>query len=322
LNVSVVVPTYNRGPKLRNTLECLLRSDLAGIDQIELIVVDDGSQEPASKALEGLEPLPLIALRSLRQPNRGAGPARNAGFRVATGEMVLFLDDDILSPPDLIAKHIAAHKKTAGAVIFGNCPIIKPERSTPIFRYIQKKWYEDIAPDAPEFIPHTAASGNLSIMRSDFSAQSDFYSEIAGGDDAELTIRLGETGVPLLLATKIAAPQDQPMTLRSQYERMKHHAFGLALVASSYKKNEIPSEMSKVLEANGPVTKRDSLGRIVKKIALASFSTLGIPHAFIWVNALLEKVLPDAVLHPMYALVLNIAYLSGIRSGLRESGSK
>jgi glycosyltransferase involved in cell wall biosynthesis len=85
--VSVLIPTYQR----RRFVARAVRSVLAQTFQdFELIVVDDGSTDGTEEALRGLDP----RLRYKWQPNGGAAAARNAGIRLARGEIIAFLDSD------------------------------------------------------------------------------------------------------------------------------------------------------------------------------------------------------------------------------------
>jgi hypothetical protein len=91
--IAVVIPCFDMGRYLEQTVRCVL-SQTRRPD--EIIVVDDGSRDPATKLM--LDRLPAD-VRLVRQANRGPGEARNAGIRAATAEMVLPLDaDDLLAP--------------------------------------------------------------------------------------------------------------------------------------------------------------------------------------------------------------------------------
>jgi glycosyltransferase involved in cell wall biosynthesis len=90
--VSVVLPTYDRPEFLADAVRSVLDQTY---DNLELIVVDDGSPEPAEAKLEQLSYDGLTDLTVIRHhENRGANVARNAGIRAATGTYVAFLDDD------------------------------------------------------------------------------------------------------------------------------------------------------------------------------------------------------------------------------------
>src|SRR5262249_23090171 len=102
MDVSVVIPSFNRDEKIRPTIEALLRADLAGIAQVEIVVVDDGSDTALEPLVTSYTPPTSVHLRCLRQAKSGAAAARNTGFRQTSGDIVLFVDDDIVLPANLI----------------------------------------------------------------------------------------------------------------------------------------------------------------------------------------------------------------------------
>ncbi len=107
--VSVVLPCYNAAEHLPRALMSLRAQTL---DDIEIIVVDDGSTEPATIAyLDGL-PDDIILLR---QANRGLSGARNAGFAAARGAYVTPLDCDDWLEPEFLEKTLAMLKSNPGA---------------------------------------------------------------------------------------------------------------------------------------------------------------------------------------------------------------
>jgi hypothetical protein len=116
--LSVVIPAYNAerylGAAIRSVAAC-------GERAVEAVVVDDGSNDAsASVARETCESLGLPHA-VMRQPNRGAGMAREQGIQLARGEWLLFLDaDDELIPgavPLLLAASADADAVYGDAVI-------------------------------------------------------------------------------------------------------------------------------------------------------------------------------------------------------------
>ncbi len=103
--VSVVVPAYNVGAHIGEALDSVLAQDYP---HIELVVVDDGSQDDTAAVVAARYPQATL----IRKANGGAATARNAGMRAARGEFVAFLDaDDIWLPGKLSAQvaHFRAH---------------------------------------------------------------------------------------------------------------------------------------------------------------------------------------------------------------------
>lgn len=85
--VSVVVPTYNCEPYIRQTLGSVMAQTMP---DWELIVVDDGSTDHTVALATGMDP----RIRVLRQANAGVCAARNHGYQVSSGRFVCFMDHD------------------------------------------------------------------------------------------------------------------------------------------------------------------------------------------------------------------------------------
>ena len=105
--LSVVIPTYSRIPHIRECVRALAGSDYPK-DRYEVIVVDDGSPDPASPHLEGVHP--GLNLRCLRQQQSGPATARNLGLIHASGDLVAFTDDDCKPRPEWLPALAQAHE--------------------------------------------------------------------------------------------------------------------------------------------------------------------------------------------------------------------
>lgn len=116
MDVSVVIPTYNRRGLITRVIEGLSRQSLSS-ERYEIIVVVDGSTDDTAAALRSLQ-LP-VPLHILEQENRGPAAARNTGFRAAKASLILFLDDDMLPDSGLIAAHLAAHSGSDRTIALG-----------------------------------------------------------------------------------------------------------------------------------------------------------------------------------------------------------
>lgn len=102
--ISVVIPTYNRSKILRMTLDALKAQSLNS-DEFEVIVVSDGSSDDTSRVVES------YGYKYLYQENSGQGLARNNGVSHAKGDIIVFLQDDIVPANDCLKRHLEFHEK-------------------------------------------------------------------------------------------------------------------------------------------------------------------------------------------------------------------
>lgn len=106
LQASVVIPVFNRGDLLRQVLDGLARQSLRA-DRFEVLVCDDGSTQSLASAVEEFASR-LPHLRHLRQVNQGPAAARNLGVAHARGDVVVFLDSDVVPESDVVRALTAA----------------------------------------------------------------------------------------------------------------------------------------------------------------------------------------------------------------------
>ena len=108
--VSVILPTYNRGWVLREAIDSVLAQEFK---DFELIVVDDGSTDNTGEILDSYEQDILV----LRQSNKGVSAARNRGIDAAEGRLIAFLDSDDLWLPRKLSSQVDFFNSNPEAVI-------------------------------------------------------------------------------------------------------------------------------------------------------------------------------------------------------------
>src|SRR6185369_14083809 len=115
--VSIVIPCYNQGVLLQETLASVERSRNARL--LEVIIVNDGSTD--AQTLEIFAGLDRSLYTVLHQLNAGLGAARNAGIRLAKGEFILPLDSDNLIRPAYLNQGVALlEQKPQLGVVYGH----------------------------------------------------------------------------------------------------------------------------------------------------------------------------------------------------------
>lgn len=242
--ITLVLPTYNRAAALVETLPWLLKLD--GIT--EFVVVDDGSADDTAEVVTALRDPRVRLLRRAR--NAGAPAARNLGALAATGDWVLFGEDDCRFPPDyatiLRAEALAHRADIVGAPMVHPGPDGDVEAALAAARARRDgaNGLDEVAgfPDAPlvtPLLPAPALVRRAVFDRVRFDAG---YRGNAYREETDFFLRAVEMGFRCLLtpatffweAGRWAGGQQRPRaatewwTVRNNWRFLRRHAAWLA----------------------------------------------------------------------------------------------
>lgn len=317
LKLSVVISTYNRREALLSQcLPAILHQDLPA-NQYEVIVIVDGSTDDTGLALRELRP--ACALRILEQPNSGLSRARNTGIQMARGELVLFIDDDIVCRPDVVRRHVEAHAGAEPTVVHG---AIYGALGTPasILGNAIESWYRKYNSRLAE---HGAAIwpegvfviGNSSTPRSTLLACGGLDEDLPAMDDFELGLRLWKMGVKFQYVPNAVACELSVKSWRS-YLFNDGEAFGRSEVLLCRKHLDY-RQSSRLLAGMG----RAALWRrTLKRIAIQA--PLSPAYLFVPPIWACDKVCRFPFMQKVGLFLLGIArYLTQLRGAYREVGS-
>lgn len=109
--VSVIIPVLNRAELI---VRCLGSVKAQSYRPIEIVVADNGSTDGTRKAVENWAREncdDALTLKLVSESRRGAGIARNHGFRESTSQIVLFLDSDDILLPGIVAEYMKVFKE-------------------------------------------------------------------------------------------------------------------------------------------------------------------------------------------------------------------
>lgn len=112
--ISCIVPMYNTEPYIERCIRSVLDQSYKNV---EVIVVDDGSEDASLEFVKGLS-LPHN-VKLVEKSNGGVSSARNAGMREATGEYIFFLDSDDFLPPDSFKILMDTMKQYSADLVIG-----------------------------------------------------------------------------------------------------------------------------------------------------------------------------------------------------------
>jgi glycosyltransferase involved in cell wall biosynthesis len=309
VRLSVVVPTYERKERLTRTLDALEGQTGEVGGGVEVVVVDDGSTDGTRDLLAARQR--AGRLTALLSDHGGPARARNAGARAARGEILLFLGDDVVPGPGLLATHDRAHRE-AGT---GPCAVLghtawdaSRMRVTPMLRHLERFGLQfgfDLIRD-PEDVPAWFFyASNVSLPRQHFLEAGGFDESFGGAawEDVEFALRAAAAPRPLRLVYRPAARacHDHPTSVASFRERQRTSGRGAAVLLR--KRPDLAASLG-VDEARSAGKDRPASLRMLETL-VAVADPLGVP-------------LPGRV----YDKLFRWDYLAGLGEALREAGGR
>jgi glucosyl-dolichyl phosphate glucuronosyltransferase len=128
MKYSVIIATYNRATELAETLDAL--ASVRTGESWETIVADNNSSDKTRQVVQDAQAAFPVPLRYVFEPEQGKAAALNSAIRQASGEVLLFTDDDALVEPDWLDRAGEALEQT-GAAYVGGCVRPRWEKSPP-----------------------------------------------------------------------------------------------------------------------------------------------------------------------------------------------
>lgn len=231
--ISVVVPTAGRREEALTACLAALAGQRGEVD-FELVLVDDGA--PASLSVADF-PAPLTGT-VIATGGRGAAEARNAGARAARGDLLVFVDDDVIAEPDMLAAHRLRHAETdVDTVVVG--PYMPRPRNRSLAANTASLWWSDFFAGMENAMKQTFVSvltGNLSVPRATFLETGGFDESLpsARREDWEWGLRLLEADIPIEYEPQAAAFHEFDLSTAGRLNAARLEGIGDAAIADRY----------------------------------------------------------------------------------------
>mgnify|MGYP001793403948 FL=1 len=198
---SIVIPTYNRRPILEKCLTALESQALpqgALIENYEVILVDDGSTDDTISWLKASESR-LCHVKLFERNHQGPAAARNFGVEVAKGDLIIFIDSDLVVTDSFLAEHSAALEKGYEELGSDRCFTYGRVVNTANF---DDPWSEPFK--VTDKSRAYFATGNVAIARHwlEEAGLFDLQFQLYGWEDLELGVRLKKFDLRLIPAPK------------------------------------------------------------------------------------------------------------------------
>ena len=221
---TVVIPTYERPQTLFRVLDAL--GAQTGAPDFEVVVIDDGSRDETPRRLAAYAP--PYPFRHRSQKNGGPAAARNHGVREAAARLVLFLGDDTVPEPGLLAAHARAHSEhPADAVaVLGYTTWPSERRVSPFLHHINEYGLQfgyGLIED-PERVPFNFFyTSNISLPRALLLDVGLFDTTFpnAAWEDIELAYRLTRRGMRIVYRPEAVARHHHDISFASFRRRQE-----------------------------------------------------------------------------------------------------
>ena len=310
VKASVIIPTYMRAHLLRKTLESLAaqKSDYP----FEVVVINDAPDEDLS-ALE--TEFSDIGIRLINPPrNVGRGIARNLGVRNSSGEIIIFLDDDMTVDFDFINAHVRAHTEPRLAVA-GNIVSAPEYAAHPLARYVERQGAKKRR-GARRLPPRVFRTGNGSLLRTLFQEVGMFDESFSTyGEDLDLAMRLDYHGAKFVFAEDAISYNHHPPDLDDMLSKVREWGrYTIPVLAERH------PEMERAVHAHlaHPVRPgRESPGLTFRKIAVR-FAAL--PPFYRLARLMYRCTFLGGLLFPVIDYLRLCNYLGAYRQALKEKG--
>jgi len=199
--LSVIIPTHNRSQMVARHLRAFSWQTQPAED-FEVLVVADSCEDDTAAVVAAICPQLPFHVQFLSHSARSASATRNLGTAHAQGQIYLFLDDDVLAEPGLIAAHLRAGGENR--VVLGYSKPVFPEKPS-LWQYNARLWWEDAfrAMRMPgyRFSYRDFFSGNVSMPAALFHQVGGFDTTIRVRlEDYELGLRLLKAGAEFCFA--------------------------------------------------------------------------------------------------------------------------
>ena len=184
--ISVIITTYNRGEVLRRVFKGWLKQTLRNF---EMVIVDDGSTDDTYMILEEAkrdfeERRPDVTFKIYRQENRGPAGGRNFAVTKASGDILVFVDDDAYPVKDFLKAHLLWHDRYPNAVVRG--PVINVSS----WERVSDKPPKGILSRIKHYSRNYFCTANASVRKELFTSIGGFDESFKRWSDTEFAYRL------------------------------------------------------------------------------------------------------------------------------------
>jgi GT2 family glycosyltransferase len=221
MRVTIQLCTYNRAALLERVLDGCFEQT-ADPDSYEVVLVNDGSSDDTPAAIERARQRATCRFEVIDQQNSGLAKGRNAGIARATGERIIFIDDDVLPTPNFVEEHLRSHDAAPLAIVRGGAINVESFDTLPPATWRLKDY-------SGNFFWTTNVSVPLQTIRA-IGGFNDTFAEY-GWEDIDVGLRLRQGGVKAVFNPRALVYHWKPRPRSGNVEKMIRQARAQARTA-------------------------------------------------------------------------------------------
>lgn len=210
MRATIQLCTYNRAALLERVLDACFEQT-AGADAYEVVLVNDGSTDATPEVIARAAGRATCSFVVIDQVNSGLAKGRNAGIARASGERIIFIDDDVLPLPNFVEEHLRSHERAPKAIVRGGAINVESFDDLPVPIWSVKDY-------SGNFFWTTNVSVPLVTMRA-IGGFNDSFSEY-GWEDIDVGLRLRFGGVRAVFNPKALVYHYKPRPRSGNVEKM------------------------------------------------------------------------------------------------------
>lgn len=115
-SITIQLCTYNRAALLQRVLQGCFEQSVA---EYEVVLINDGSQDETAAIIEHAQRTAPVRFKAVTHSNRGLARSRNVGIEMASGQRIIFIDDDVLPMPNFVEEHLRTARRHPRDVVRG-----------------------------------------------------------------------------------------------------------------------------------------------------------------------------------------------------------
>ncbi|BCY14721.1 bifunctional polysaccharide deacetylase/glycosyltransferase family 2 protein [Actinoplanes sp. L3-i22] len=218
--VTVIVPAYNEKECIADTLKSLV----ASTHPIEIVVVDDGSDDGTAEIAEALGHANVTVVR---QPNGGKSSALNNGIAHAKTEVVVMMDGDTVFEPDTVRLLVQPFADPGIGAVAGNAKVANRNSMVALWQHIEYVVGFSIDRRAYDVMRCMATvPGAIGAFRREALRQVDGLSEDTLAEDTDLTVAIIRAGWRVVYEERSRAWTEAPATMSQLWRQRYRWSYG------------------------------------------------------------------------------------------------